>query len=579
MYYIEKEIIHLNDMLFKIEPKVDPTQEFIEIAYDFSNPLDLIREAISNAFDAGAYDMEILFNVENKYGEKMLKITIRDNGSGMDLEELQSFFDLGNSTRRNDSETIGEKGHGTKVYLNSSKIEVITIKNNYKYHAVMDAPIRKLHEHITPEVEVSQEECFDHSGTTIIIYEYNNNRRDRFTHENLKDYIKWFTKMGSIEKEFNITKFNNTILKLKGIDRTEIETLSFGHFFHADSPNVTLLFDEYFTEAPKWYCKKIIKSGNLENFPEIHYDAVFVIEGNKIKYEYNPMIRRSGYSAPVGAYTVQDRYGLWMCKDFIPIQRKNEWITQKGSEYTRFHAFFNCQELRLTANRSSIDNTPSEIMDDIHKIVSKIYEEIIQSDDWRNLEWLESEASSHNSVQKEKKDFAWRINRIYSAKIADYNGIRLVEPIQENGVFSMFMQLKAIKPDIFPFTIIDYNTHVGIDVIVKANDTLPIKTSKLYYVEFKRLLNKEFNHSFENLHSIICWDIDTKNLKHGDEITDISQCRRVLKIIPPEFDGDYTRYYLDNIRSDRKIEIFVLKQYLEEKLGITFKARTEKDTY
>lgn len=579
MYYIEKEIIHLNDMLFKIEPKVDPTQEFIEIAYDFSNPLDLIREAISNAFDAGAYDMEILFNVENKYGEKMLKITIRDNGSGMDLEELQSFFDLGNSTRRNDSETIGEKGHGTKVYLNSSKIEVITIKNNYKYHAVMDAPIRKLHEHITPEVEVSQEECFDHSGTTIIIYEYNNNRRDRFTHENLKDYIKWFTKMGSIEKEFNITKYNNTILKLKGIDRTEIETLSFGHFFHADSPNVTLLFDEYFTEAPKWYCKKIIKSGNLENFPEIHYDAVFVIEGNKIKYEYNPMIRRSGYSAPVGAYTVQDRYGLWMCKDFIPIQRKNEWITQKGSEYTRFHAFFNCQELRLTANRSSIDNTPSEIMDDIHKIVSKIYEEIIQSDDWRNLEWLESEASSHNSVQKEKKDFAWRINRIYSAKIADYNGIRLVEPIQENGVFSMFMQLKAIKPDIFPFTIIDYNTHVGIDVIVKANDTLPIKTSKLYYVEFKRLLNKEFNHSFENLHSIICWDIDTKNLKHGDEITDISQCRRVLKIIPPEFDGDYTRYYLDNIRSDRKIEIFVLKQYLEEKLGITFKARTEKDTY
>ena len=566
-------------MLFKIEPKVDPTQEFIEIAYDFSNPLDLIREAISNAFDAGAYDMEILFNVENKYGEKMLKITIRDNGSGMDLEELQSFFDLGNSTRRNDSETIGEKGHGTKVYLNSSKIEVITIKNNYKYHAVMDAPIRKLHEHITPEVEVSQEECFDHSGTTIIIYEYNNNRRDRFTHENLKDYIKWFTKMGSIEKEFNITKYNNTILKLKGIDRTEIETLSFGHFFHADSPNVTLLFDEYFTEAPKWYCKKIIKSGNLENFPEIHYDAVFVIEGNKIKYEYNPMIRRSGYSAPVGAYTVQDRYGLWMCKDFIPIQRKNEWITQKGSEYTRFHAFFNCQELRLTANRSSIDNTPSEIMDDIHKIVSKIYEEIIQSDDWRNLEWLESEASSHNSVQKEKKDFAWRINRIYSAKIADYNGIRLVEPIQENGVFSMFMQLKAIKPDIFPFTIIDYNTHVGIDVIVKANDTLPIKTSKLYYVEFKRLLNKEFNHSFENLHSIICWDIDTKNLKHGDEITDISQCRRVLKIIPPEFDGDYTRYYLDNIRSDRKIEIFVLKQYLEEKLGITFKARTEKDTY
>ncbi|MGN0552441.1 MAG: hypothetical protein ACI4I1_03595, partial [Oscillospiraceae bacterium] len=480
---------------------------------------------------------------------------------------------------RNDAETIGEKGHGTKVYLNSSKIEVITIKDNFKYHAIMDSPIRKLHEHITPEVEVSTENCCEHSGTTIIIYEYNNNRRDRFTHDNLKDYIKWFTKMGSIEKEFNIDKHKDTILKLKGVDKSETETLTFGHFFHADSPNVTLLFDDYFTEAPKWYCKKIIKSGNLENFPEIHYDAVFVIEGNKIKYEYNPMIRRSGYSAPAGAYTVQDRYGLWMCKDYIPIQRKNEWITQKGSEYTRFHAFFNCQEFRLTANRSSVDNTPSEIMEDIHNIVSKIYEDIIQSDDWRNLEWLESEAVSHNSVQKEKKDFEWRINRISGAKIADYKGIRLVEPTQENGVFSMFMQLKAIEPDIFPFTIIDYDTHVGIDVIVKAQDTIPIKTSKLFYVEFKNYLKKEFNHSFENLHSIICWDIDTKIIKHGDEVSDISQQKRVLKIVPPAFEGDYTRYFLDNIRSERKIEIFVLKQYLEEKMGIVFKARTEKDTY
>ena len=35
-----------------IEPKVDSAQEFIEIALDFSNPLDLVREAISNAFDA-----------------------------------------------------------------------------------------------------------------------------------------------------------------------------------------------------------------------------------------------------------------------------------------------------------------------------------------------------------------------------------------------------------------------------------------------------------------------------------------------------------------------------------------------
>ena len=342
---------------------------------------------------------------------------------------------------------------------------------------------------------------------------------------------------------------------------------------------VELLFEEFLAETPKHYCKRIVKSGNLENYPEIHYDAIFVVEGVKVKYGYNPMIRHSGYSAPSGAYTIQERYGLWVCKDFIPIQRKNEWITQKGSEYTRFHAFFNCQDFRLTANRSSVDNTPSEIMEDIRKAVSNIYEEIIQGDDWRTLDWLESEAASYNSIQKEKKDFEWRIKRVSTAKIADYNGIRLVEPTQENGVFSIFMQLQAIEPTMFPFTIIDYDTHVGIDVIVKAKDDIPIKSSKLFYVEFKNYLKKDFNHSFENLHSIICWDIDPKIIKHGDEVTDIGQNHRVLKIVPPEYEGDRTRYYLENLRSERKIEVYVLKQYLEEVKGITFRARTENELY
>lgn len=111
----------MNDNNFKLIPKVDPTREFIEIAYDFSNPLDLVREGISNSFDAGATEIEISFSVIDEYGEKLLITEINDNGHGMDKEGLQSFFDLGNSTRRDDKNTIGEKGHGTKVYLNSAK--------------------------------------------------------------------------------------------------------------------------------------------------------------------------------------------------------------------------------------------------------------------------------------------------------------------------------------------------------------------------------------------------------------------------------------------------------------------------
>ena len=562
-----------------IEPKVDSAQEFIEIALDFSNPLDLVREAISNVFDAEADNIVLEFSVIQEYGEKVLKIEIEDNGTGMDEKGLASFLDLGNSLRRGDENSIGEKGHGTKVFFNSRKIEVITVKDEKKYHAVMNEPSRELFERRIPKVKVTiDDDETVPSGTSICIWGYNNNRRDKFTHDQLKDYILWFTKFGSIEREFGIEKNSNVKLKFKGIDRRDFEELEYGHVFPKESKKVSDLFDKYIVEAPKWYCKKFIKTGSLKNMPEIEYHAIFVIEGTKVKYGYNPMIRRSGYNAPAGAYTIQERYGLWLCKDFMPIQRKNEWITTKGSEYTKFHAFINCQDLRLTANRGSIENTPSEVLQDLMDVVKEMYINITQSADWMDIEWLESEVTAYNTAEKERKDFEWRIDKVNRAKVADFNGIHLIEPQRESGVFTIFMQLSSYDSGLFPFTIIDYDTHSGIDVIVKAKDDIPIKSSKLYYVEFKNYLTKDFNHSFENLHSIICWDINLKDLKNNDEVIDIANQRRTLKIIQPEHEGDYTRYYLDSMRSGRKIEVFVLKYYLKEKLGIEFVPRTEKST-
>src|ERR1035438_6609370 len=97
---------------FILIPAVDQAQEFIEIANDFANPLDLVREAISNAFDAHATEVRLAFETELISGETTFVIRLTDNGDGMGKKELQSFFDLGNSTRRGDKTTIGEKGHG-----------------------------------------------------------------------------------------------------------------------------------------------------------------------------------------------------------------------------------------------------------------------------------------------------------------------------------------------------------------------------------------------------------------------------------------------------------------------------------
>ncbi|QFY73644.1 hypothetical protein CEQ83_14305 [Priestia megaterium] len=563
---------------FTIRPKVDETQEFIEIANDFSNPLELVREAISNSFDAKSNKIWISFQVIREYGESILEIKIKDNGKGMDKEGLHSFFDLGNSLRRGDSTTIGEKGHGTKVYLNSRSIEVITKRGKEKHTAKVIEPYRTLYDRKIPIIHVIKEtlDVSDY-GTEIIIKGYNNNRRDKFTHEILKDYINWFTKFGSVELHFDQDELKNSKLYLKGLNVTEYEEVSFGHVFPIENYDVSKLFDEYMVKAPDYYCKKIIKVGQLKNFPEIKYEAVFYIEGNKVKQSYNNMLRRKGYSAPTGAYTVQERYGIWLCKDYIPIQKKNEWVTYKGSEYTKFHAFFNCQDLRLTANRGSVDNTPQEILDDIRQVVyEEIYSKIIEGDDWRQLEWLEEEANGYRTTEKENKDFEWRKTRINKSNIAIYEGLTLVQPQRESGVFALAIQLTTVKPSIFPFQILDYDTHAGIDVIVKGDHTTPIYHSKLYYVEFKQYLQNSFNHSFVNLHSIICWDTD---IKHGDIIEDINKEKRKMIISPPTQRGEHTKYFLDEPRNPHKIEVFVLKHYLKEKLNIEFRPRTSTEVH
>jgi Histidine kinase-, DNA gyrase B-, and HSP90-like ATPase len=562
---------------FVIKPKVDETQEFIEIANDFSNPLDLVREGISNAFDAGAKNIEISFNVVKEFGESNLEITIKDDGTGMNQNGLQSFFDLGNSLSRGNDEKIGEKGHGTKVYFNSSNITVTSVNGGKKYIAIMNDPIRKLHNREIPTVEVSTETVSEEeiNGTEIKIKGYNSNRREKFTHEELKDYILWFTKVGSVEGFFDIEENSDVKILLKGLNRKIAETIDFGHSFPNESLPVNKLFDEYLVSAPDHYCKRFIKRGQLKNFPEISYEAIFSVEGNKVKQSHNPMIRRKGLAVIPGSYIVAERYGVWLCKDFIPIQRKNEWVNYKGSEFIKLHSFFNCQGLKLTANRGSIDNTPSEILADIQNEVKAIYEQIVESEDWTQLSWLEQEADGYRTAEKEKKDFEWRLKKVGRTNICNYKEQILVEPQRESGVFALTLQLQILEKGLFPFYILDYDTHSGIDVIVKGDNTTPIQVSKLYYVEFKHYLTIDFNHSFTNLHNIVCWDT---TIKHNDILKDVSGEERKMEIIQPLDENDYTKYFLNNPRSAHKIEVFVLKDYLKQKLSIEFRPRTDKDT-
>ena len=562
-------MLHMID--YEITPKVDEIHTFIEIANDFENSLDLVREAISNSFDADATEIWIDFSIIQDHGESTLKIVLTDNGTGMDQQELQSFFDLGNSPRRGDDNKIGEKGHGTKIYFNSQKVVVETTDGTVRQTAEMNQPMQILRSGKIPTVKVTSSLEASDPGTTVTIWGYNNNQRDQFTHDIIRDYIKWFTRAGSIEWIFNSNSQDHVRILLKGLDRNYFEKLDTRHGFGTESSSMQALLDKHSDRAPDHYCRRIVQKGYLKNHPDIEYQAVFSIEGSQVKYAYNEMLSRQGRKSPNGAYKVQDRYGLWLCKDFIPIQRKNEWLPTLKMEWTRLHAFINCQEFHLTANRGSIENTPSEILDDLCEEVVRIYNDIIESKDWDDLQWLEDEVSAHRTIEKERKDFDRRRQRVNQANIAQYKEVTLIEPQRESGVFALFLQLSILNPDLFPFKVLDYDTHEGIDVIAKGDDTTPIVAAQLFYVEFKYQLEAIFNHSFTYLHSVVCWDTQ---VKHDQIVKDLSNIQLTMKVIPPQSDDDYTHYFLWN--GVYNIEVFVLKDYLEEKLGIRFRPRTKE---
>jgi len=215
-------------------------------------------------------------------------------------------------------------------------------------------------------------------------------------------------------------------------------------------------------------------------------------------------------------------------------------------------------------------------LQDIRTVVVSIYERLRAGDEWLQLDYLEEEADTYNTVEKEKKNFTFRVDKAHTARIATYKGLSLVEPKRESGVHSLVVQLMTIEPALFPFTILDYDTLEGIDIIVKSNDAVPVHGSRLYYVEFKYLLLGTFNHSFENLHSIICWDTELKN---GDIVKDINREERKLSVVAPQTPSDYTHYFLDNPRKAHKIEVFVLKDYLSQKVKLEFRPRTAADTH
>lgn len=571
------------ERLQPIMPEVHPEAEFLNIAKDFADPKELIREAISNSFDVKASNIEIEVFVDRSSGVDDLVVIIKDDGEGMNEDDLKAFFDLGNSRLLRAIERgeplpdcIGEKGHGTKVYFNSKRIEVETFQSTLMLRAIMDEPWANLHRRKMPPIEkwrgVNPE---NKTGTVVKIYGYNYASKDPlsgFSHDELKDYIFWFTKFGSIELLFGDNGNRHKRLRLKGLDVTQWEELEFGHPFPSEDYDRKALRRKDPAEPMEYYVRKLFCDERpVLGHPTQRIQFVFYLEGDRAKRTYNHMISAGRGLEKEGTYTVQQRYGLRLCKDYIPLNKRvSEWIAKK-TEWTKWHAFVNCQGFHLTANRGDVGNTPKALLKAIEDTVKAIFEtEIEPSRVYQDYLQEAKLEKALMSAREEQQDFDRRRKLTLRKKVATFKGIELVEPRQEAGVYSLFLILAALQPDLFPWKIVDYDTKEGYDVLTRENDGLSLDRTRMAFLEFKKELGRSFDHSFGKLEAIVCWDC---NLSDGDEVEDKEGKKRSLKITPRSAEQPHTKYMLISNTEPHNIEVIVLKHYIKEKLGLEFTPR------
>jgi hypothetical protein len=565
-------------------PVVNPEAEFLEICNDFTEPREIVREAISNAFDAGANAIKIGVHIDRSTGIDELVVNFQDDGHGMDVVGMQAFFSLAVTTRSatdargfKASAAIGEKGHGTKIYFNSRRIELRSVNDGTMIEAAMDSPRQKLRRREMPNVEYSRKSAAAPNGTSITVYGYNNNSQGGFGHDALRDYILWYTKFGSCELLLGKTDFANVVLHLFGLGRadSEPERLSFGHPFPPENTNITTLKQSDLVAPLDFYVARWVFAGvPVDGKPGSTIDMVFSLEGDQAKRQYNQMLHEKWQTWREGEYNVEDRYGLWVCKDFIPVTRKNGWVAER-SEWTKYHAFVNSQDFRLTANRSNMDNTPGADLASIQKTVERVFKERIKPDaKYRKYQEELDKQQLYKNAEAEERDFERRKKAAMGRKVAEYKGLTFVEPRQEGGVFSIVMQLLAIQPELFGFAVVDYDTAFGYDLLVTHDTALDLNRAALRFVEMKYELQREFNHSFGKLAAVICWD--TK-LANEDVVRDITNAARTMKITSPKSDSSlrYQKYMLVSDTVSHNIEVFVLKDFLSEYLGMEFRPRTK----
>lgn len=495
----------------KFLPEVKDSSVFREIALNTVNQLEILREAISNADDANADQVCISIDRDS---EGQFIITIEDNGDGMGIEEIHKFFNLGFSHKSYNK--IGEKGLGTKIFYKSNGIHIETCrKDGTAYIADMKSPWETLNNDRIPEYEVRKYNQKISKGTKVVIIGYRiDNPEQLFNIETIKDYINWFTIGGSFRNIFaNNIKVRALINNIDIVPQitindkiNDVSKIVVGiHQF--EEPNENPIADSSITMyAKSKYYSRAFGPFNRETNINGEYVSVQIygtVSGAKAREKVCALGKGESHKS---------RFGVYLCKDFIPCVRMNDLI--HSEDYHHYHIMANSQNFKLTSDRNNISN-----IDDIKVkwVISQI-EEIIN----KQITPI-AEREYFSMIRKEKEEYEIKkkceaTNRIIR-KLDKFENLGIDEipllkkPRNELETAMLFVAMMS-QPDINLYLdnlckIVSYSSKLPTDMICIDNNGLNI----LVEIEYKLSNFFKHNHPIEIVDCIVCWIINIEENK------------------------------------------------------------------
>jgi hypothetical protein len=467
----------------KRTPKVNEVNEFLEIASDFEDPLEVIRESLSNAYDANATEVEI----EVRSREMGSDIVIEDDGHGMNERDLESFFDLGNS-RKTDS--IGYKGHGTKIFYKSDQIVVNTVRDGISRRAVMEEPWRKLNDRELPQYEVTERETRSaNSGTRIKVHNFRSGKGfapEQLTYNKIDHYLNWKTIAGAVtcpsDEHDPVDDMTITVTLGDEIDDTR---------------------DQLVTTSSLQFPEEQLEPGDGD-FPEErmckHYDR------RELEVEYDGGTTTVDIIGMIGGKAARNelptygrhsaQFGVWLAKDDIKVEQYNEAISH-DNEFLHFFFIANCQEFELSANRETIRNKTSDVYQAACEEIEYYMSKVVQ-DPWfkRYLE-IRREAKLRRRAKSQRNSLDNRRERITNDE--------QLEPTNRTELI-LAIERAARELSDFSFQIQDYRPDSDVNAVATRDGRL--RNTALHLT-----LTDHFaeSRSLANVETIVYWDIGDRS--------------------------------------------------------------------